>query len=90
MRRDLKVMDPDFDETSLRVSRWDQAGAEYVRSNEEWCSRFARRMASLRRDVSLDEALQVAQEVSLEDELRALAPEYAADDLLARDLPLGE
>lgn len=47
-------------------------------------------MLKLRPEVSLSEAIDVVQETSLEDELRALAPEFAADEMLTLDLPLGE
>ncbi|MEO8082012.1 MAG: hypothetical protein ABI641_15870, partial [Caldimonas sp.] len=87
-------VDSAFSRTSPRVSRWDQDGAEYVRSNEEWCSRFARRLATLQhsgpgaRGLALHEAFEVAQAASLDDYLRALGPERAAEDLHAVDLPL--
>ncbi len=80
-------MDSSFESTSPRVSRWDQNGSEYVASNAQWCERFAVRLASLRPELSLDEASHIAAEISLDDTVRALSPELAVEDLLALDLP---
>ncbi len=75
-----------FEKTTPRPSRWDQDGAEYVRSHLEWCARFQRHLTACCPDTLSDEAMVVAQEVCLDDEMRALSPEAAVDELLALDL----
>ncbi|MEO8921583.1 MAG: hypothetical protein ABI330_01910 [Caldimonas sp.] len=70
-----------MDDTTPNPSQWDQDGAEYVRSNEEWVARFARDLASRLRGVTLDQAFALGQELSLDDHLRALSPERAAADM---------
>ena len=71
-----------FEKKSVSPSRWDQPGTEYVKENAEWVARCARRMMQLRRDLDLPAAQDVAQERSLDDGLRAQAPEGVAERLV--------
>ena len=40
-------MHTSFDQTLPQPSRWDQHGAEYVRSNIDWCARCSKRLVGL-------------------------------------------
>ena len=72
-----------MEKTSPSPSRWTQDGVEYVRSNEEWLARCAAAMVGRRPAMSLDQAFAAAAEFSLDDRLRALSPERAAESFLA-------
>ena len=74
-------MNTSFDQTSPISSRWDQEGAEYVRSNMDWCARCSRRMVGLNPGLTAEQALDVALELSLDDAMRARSPELVAEDL---------
>lgn len=74
-------MNTSFDQTSTQPSRWDQEGSEYVRSNMDWCARCSKRMVGLNPGLTAEQALDVAHELSLDDSLRAKAPELVAEDL---------
>ena len=74
-------MNSTFEQTSPRISRWSQDGAEYVRSTTEWIARFARHLVDLQPGLNADIALDVAQHASLDDDMRALSPEFAVDEL---------
>jgi len=69
-----------FDMTSPLRSRWDQEGAEFVQSNNEWCARACARLLALNSQLQAADTLLLVQEWSLEDSLRALSPELVAED----------
>ena len=69
-----------FAMTSPLRSRWDQEGAEFVQSNSDWCARACARLLTLNSQLQAADALQLVQEWSLKDGLRALSPELAAED----------
>ena len=71
-----------FDATSRLQSRWDQQGAEFVQSNKEWCARCCARLLTLKPQLKAEAAMELAQEWSLQDALRALSPELVAEDAL--------
>lgn len=81
-------MHTSFDQTRPQNSRWDQDGAEYVRSSLDWCARCSRRLVALNPGLSAEQALDLAHELSGDDKLRALAPERVAEDLHQVDLPI--
>lgn len=47
--------------------------------HDEWCDRCATRLTEIDRDISSEEALQIAQEVFAFERTRAMNPEAAAD-----------
>ena len=61
-------------------SRWDQEGAEFVQSNSDWCARACARLLALNSQLQAADTLQLVQEWSLKDGLRALSPELVAED----------
>ena len=69
-----------FDVTSPLRSRWDQEGAEFVQSNGEWCARCCTRLLALDPELHAVTTLELVQEWSLQDGLRALSPELVAED----------
>ena len=69
-----------FDMTSPLRSRWDQEGTEFVRSNNEWCARGCARLLALNSQLQAVTTLELVQEWSLMDGLRALSPELVAED----------
>ena len=71
-----------FDVTSRTPSRWDQEGAEFVQSNREWCARCCTRMLTIKPQLRAEAAMELAQEWSLQDAMRALSPELVAEDAL--------
>ncbi len=75
-------MNPSFNETSPQPSRWDQDGVEYIRSNIDWCARCSKRLVALNPGLTVEQALDLASDMSLDDNLRAKAPELVAEDLL--------
>lgn len=77
-----------FERTETRPSRWDQDDAEYVRSHMDWCARCSRRLVSLNPRLPAEQALDIAHQLSLVDDLRARSPERVAEDLLRVDLPV--
>jgi hypothetical protein len=76
------MTDNDFDPTRPLRSRWDQEGAEFVPSNNEWCARCCARLLTLKPELRAEAAMDLAQEWSLQDALRALSPELVAEDAL--------
>ena len=50
--------------TSPLRSRWDQEGAEFVQSNNEWCARACARLLALNSQLQAADALQQVQEWS--------------------------
>ncbi len=83
-------MNTSFDQTLAQPSRWDQDGAEYVRSNIDWCARCSKRMVGLNPGLTAEQALDLANDLSLDETLRALAPERVAEDLHRADMPLDD
>lgn len=83
-------MQSTFDQTLPRPSRWDQDGAEYVRSGIDWCARCSKRLVALNPGLNAEQALDLAHQLSLDDHLRALTPELVAEDLHSVDLPIGD
>ena len=79
-------MHTSFDQTLPQPSRWDQEGAEYVRSNIDWCARCSKRLVGLNPGLSVEQALDLASEMSLDDNLRAKSPEAVAEGLYEIDL----
>jgi len=79
-----------FDQTLPRHSRWDHDGAEYVRSSIDWCARCSIRLVALNPALNAEQALDLAHELSLDDNLRALTPELVAEDLRPVDLPIDD
>ena len=68
-------------QTSPRRSRWDQEGAEFVATDSEWCDRFSARLIALVADVDFLTATSTALDVAGNHALRALPPEWVAEDL---------
>ena len=74
-------MNTSFDQTLTQPSRWDQDGSEYVRSNIDWVARCSKRLVGLNPGLSVEQALDLARDLSLDDALRARGPELVAEDL---------
>jgi hypothetical protein len=74
-------MNTSFDQTHPHHSRWDQEGAEYVRSNMDWVARCSKRLVGLNPGLVAEQALDLARDLSLDDSLRARSPELVAEDL---------
>ena len=74
-------MNTPFDQTSTQPSRWDLEGAEYVRSNMDWCARCSKRIVGLNPGLTAEQALDIAHDLSLDDALRCKSPESVAEDL---------
>ena len=70
-----------FARTAPWRSRWDQAGAEYVASDSEWCDRLSARLIALVAGLDYPAASVTALELACNSALRALAPERVAEDL---------
>ena len=81
-----KKKDP-YDTTAPWRSRWDQDGAEFVASDSEWCDRFAARMIALVPGLDHYDACSMALDLASNDALRALAPEWVAEDMAPRAAP---
>lgn len=79
-------MHSSFDQTLPHHSRWDQEGAEYVRSNIDWCARCSKRLVGLNPGLTTEQALDLAQDFSQDDNLRARSPEAVAEGLHQIDL----
>jgi len=62
-------------------SRWDQVHAEFVGSDSEWCDRLAARLIVLVPGLDYLSASHTALDLAANDALRALAPEWVAEDL---------
>ena len=76
------AMQKDFyAKTAAWRSRWDQSNAEFVASDSEWCDRLAARLIALVPGLDYLSASQSALDLSTNDALRALAPEWIAEDL---------
>ena len=83
-------MNTSFDQTLTQPSRWDQDGSEYVRSNIDWVARCSRRLVGLNPGLSAEQALDLARDLSLDDTVRARAPEMVAEDLHRVELDLDD
>ena len=79
-------MHTDFDQTLPRPSRWDQDGAEYVRSSIDWCARCSKRLVAMNPGLTAEQALDLALDMSHDNNLRARMPELVAEDLHKIDL----
>jgi hypothetical protein len=77
-----------FTKTAPWRSRWDQAGAEFVASDSEWCDRFSARLIALMPGVDYPAASGTALDLAHHDVLRALAPEWVAEDLVRAQVGL--
>ncbi|MEO7055918.1 MAG: hypothetical protein ABI281_04495 [Caldimonas sp.] len=79
-------MQTNFDQTVPSPSRWDQDGAEYVRSSIDWCARCSKRLVAMNPALTAEQALDLALDMSHDDSLRACMPERVAEDLHKIDL----
>jgi len=70
-----------YTKTAPWRSRWDQSNAEFVASDSEWCDRLAARLIALVPGVDYAAASRTALDLAGNDALRALAPEWVAEDL---------
>ena len=77
-------MNDGHERTMPIASRWDQEDAEFVRTDTEWCSRLATRLVELYPELSRQQALQLAHEMTDNQFQRARSPEHVADDLSGR------
>ena len=77
-----------FTRTSPRRSRWDQEGAEFVASDSEWCDRFSARLIALMANVDYLMATRTALDLASHHALRALSPEWVAEDLASSQVGL--
>ena len=75
--------------TSPNRSPWDQEGTEHAKENAEWVARLARRIIQVRPEIEAGPARDLAQELSLDDALRARTPERVAEDMTADTRTLG-
>ena len=70
-----------FEETVPAVTSWSpDAAATLARAT--WIARCARRLAELARDVELEQARAVAEQLSNDETLRADAPERVAERMV--------
>ena len=83
-------MNTSFDQTQTQPSRWDQDGAEYVRSNLDWIARCSKRLVGLNPGLTVDQALDMSRELSCDDGLRSRSPELVAEDLHRVELNLDD
>lgn len=83
---ETSAMHTSFDQTLPQPSRWDQHGAEYVRSNIDWCARCSKRLVGLNPGLTAEHAFDLAHELSQDDNLRAMSPETVAEDMHQVDL----
>ena len=74
-------MNTSFDQTLTQPSRRDQDGSDYVGSNLDWYARCSKRLVGLNPGLSVEQALDLARDLSLDDALRARSPEIVAEDL---------
>jgi len=83
---EMSAMHTSFDQTLPQPSRWDQHGAEYVRSNIDWCARCSKRLVGLNPGLTAEHAFDLAHDLSQDDNLRAMSPEVVAEDMHQVDL----
>ena len=79
-----------FARTAPLRSRWDQAGAEFVAADSEWCDRFSARLIALVPGLDYVEATGTALDLVSNDALRALAPEWVAEDIARAQVGLDD
>ncbi len=79
-------MHTSFDQTVPQNSRWDQQGAEYVRSNIDWCARCSKRLVALNPGLLAEQALDLANDLSQDENLRVKSPEAVAEEMHRIDL----
>ncbi|MEO8836486.1 MAG: hypothetical protein ABI364_07080 [Caldimonas sp.] len=79
-------MHTSYDQTHPHHSRWDQEGAEYIGSNIDWCARCSKRLVGLNPGLTAEHALDLAQDLSQDEQLRARSPETVAEELHRIDL----
>jgi hypothetical protein len=79
-------MHTSYDQTLPHHSRWDQDGVEYIRSNIDWCARCSKRLVGLNPGLTPEQAMDLAQDLSQDDNLRARSPESVAEDMHQIDL----
>src|SRR5206468_3868073 len=80
------AMHTSYDQTLPHHSRWDQQGVEYIRSNIDWCARCSKRLVGLNPGLTPEQAMDLAQDLSQDDNLRARSPESVAEDMHQIDL----
>lgn len=82
-RRDVaaRMKEDPFERTAPWRSRWDQERAEFVATDSEWCDRLAARLIAIVPGVDYLSASHTAVDLAADDALRALAPEWVAEDL---------
>ena len=81
-------MSAKFEEADPHVSRWDQEGAEFVRSCSEWCARCCRRLLGMNPGLNADSAFDLVQDFCQDERLRVRSPELVAEELgVAVQLP---
>ena len=74
-------MNFDPERTTPLPSRWDQEDAEFVRTDTEWCSRLAARLTALHPELAMQQALQLAHDLTDNRFQRARSPERVAEEL---------
>ena len=79
-----------FTRTAPWRSRWDQVGAEFIASDSEWCDRFSARLIALVPGLDHLEASATALDLASNDALRAIAPEWVAEDLARAQVGLDD
>jgi len=84
----VSTKESQFARTAQWRSRWDQANAEWVASDSEWCDRFSARLIALMPGVDYPAASGTALDLAHHDVLRALAPEWVAEDLVRAQVGL--
>lgn len=82
-------MQTSFDQILPQPSRRDGQRADYVRSSIDWCARCSKRLVGLDPGLTAAQALDLAHQLSLDDELRAQGPELVAEQLHRIDLDTG-
>jgi len=79
-------MQTTFDQTLPQDPRWEPPGVEYVRSNIDWCARCSKRLVGLNPGLDAEHALDLAHDLSHDDNLRAMSPETVAEQMHQIDL----
>ena len=69
-----------FDQTLPQPSRWDQDGAEYV-VQHRLVRPLLEAAVAMNPGLTAEQALDLAHELSLDDRLRAKAPELVAEEM---------
>lgn len=74
-------MNQAFDPTRTQSSIGNREGADPVRSDLDWCARCSKRLVGLSPALSVEQALDLASELSHDAALRLQSPECVAEDL---------